>query len=250
MQTLNYYFNRSLFGHFFGRLRMRHRMASSAISCWDYHGVSIDLSALPKGMKEVVVSGNYEHSEVMLLPGFVEPEDRILEIGSAIGFIGLYCRKIIGVKELVCVEPNPQTEKYLRHNYELNGIEPNLISAAIAPNDGPIELNVSDMFWCDSLHMRTDVSSGSSIMVDGITFESLLKRKGIDFNTLIIDIEGAEKFVSVDAIPNTVEKVLIEIHPEVIGIRPAYRIVEDLIRIGYDIRGRENNTWALAKPMN
>ena len=92
---------------------MRCRMASSAISCWDYHGVSLDLSALPNGMKEVVISGNYERSEVMLLPGFIEPEDRILEIGSAIGFIGLYCRKIIGVKELVCVEPNPQTEKFL-----------------------------------------------------------------------------------------------------------------------------------------
>lgn len=250
MQKLSYYYQKSLLGYCLERLKQRWSMRSSALSEWNYHGVTIDLISLPKGMREVIISGNYERAEVMLLDGFVGPEDRILEIGSAIGFIGLHCRKVIGVKELVCIEPNPQTETYLRKNYLLNNLSPNFVSAAIASNDGPIEFYVSDMFWCDSLDSRTDVETGKKILVDGITFESLLKRTGVDFNTLIIDIEGAEKFISAGSIPNAVKKVLIEIHPEVIGIRSAYKIVEELIRIGFEIRGREQNTWALLRSPN
>jgi len=173
----------------------------------------------------------------------------VLEIGGAIGFIGLYCRKIVGVKSLISVEPNPKTLSYLRRNYELNGFTPSIIEAALAITDGPVQFQTSDMFWADSLISKTDILTLKTITVEGLSFTSIVKRAGIQFNTLIIDIEGAEQYLPLDLLPDYVTKVLIEIHPDMIGIPQAYNVLETLIRLGFNVQGHCLNAWSLKRNM-
>ncbi len=213
----------------------------------DYYGVNLQLDLLPREMQSVIVEGHYERSEIMIIPDFIDEQDSVLEIGSAVGFIGLYCRKILKVKKLVSVEPNPRTIEYLRKNYALNGIEPFLIPAALTEKDGPIAFNVSDMFWCDSLEIRNDVVGGKEIIVEGLTFQSILNRTGGGVDTIIIDIEGGEKYLLVESIPSYIKKILVEIHPEVIGFRTAHKLIEQLILIGFKIQHRVSNTWAMQR---
>ncbi len=73
------------------------------------------------------------------------------------------------------------------------------------------------MFWCDSLYSRTDVAEPKLMSVDGLSFASIIRRSGIKFNAFIIDIEGGEQHIQVSEIPDYVNKVVIEIHPDVIG---------------------------------
>lgn len=247
MQSLSFYFEKSLAGYFLQRFRSHWNFNKGCPSVFEYHGVQIDLSILPPGMRSVILSGNYELPEVQLISGFIDCDDRILEIGSALGFVGLHCRKIIGVTDVICVEPNPQTLIYLQRNYELNGIVPTVVSAALAACDGPLKFYVSDMFWCDALDVRDDVSNSTEIDVLGLTFDSIIKKTNSVFNTLIIDIEGGERYLPLDKIPPSVDKILIELHPEVIGNRSSYVILETLVRLGFDIHGRVHNTWALKK---
>lgn len=247
MQSLRFYFEKSLLGYFLQRIRDRWTFNSRYPSVFEYHGVQIDLSILPLGMRSVILSGNYELPEIQLISGFIEPEDRILEIGSALGFVGLHCRKVIGVKDVICVEPNPQTLVYLRRNYELNCITPTVISAALSACDGPLNFYVSDMFWCDAMYVRDDIPNSKEINVVGLTFGSILKETNSVFNTLIIDIEGGEKYLPLNEIPNYVNKILIELHPEVISNRSSHKILETLIRLNFEIHGRVHNTWALKK---
>jgi FkbM family methyltransferase len=247
VQSPRFYFEKSLIGYFFNRFRRNWNVDDDFPSVFEYHGVRIDLSILPAGMRSVILSGNYELPEIQLVTGFIEPKDRILEIGSALGFVGLHCKVVVGVSEVICVEPNPKTLVYLERNYELNGMMPTVVSAALSSSNGPLKFYVSDMFWCDSSNKREDVSNPREISVDGLTFEAIVKKTRSDFNTLIIDIEGGEQYLPLDEIPTSVDKILIELHPEVIGNRPSYLILETLIRSGFHVHGRAHNTWALKR---
>ena len=55
-----------------------------------------------------VVNVGYEEAERKMARDFLSPDDSVLEIGGAIGFIGLFCQKKIGIKNYITVEANPQ----------------------------------------------------------------------------------------------------------------------------------------------
>lgn len=255
MNRLRFYYNHSLIGYFFRRSKEKWftppPLPPPPPSAQTNHsGIILQVDCLPAGMQEVVRLGHYERHELHILRELISPEDKVLEIGGAIGFIGLYCRKIIGVKELVSVEPNPKTLAYLRHNYALNDLKPSVIEAALTIADGPIQFQVSEMFWTDSLAPQNPTATDASVQlitVAGLSFQSLIQRAGIQFNTLIIDIEGGEEHFPVEGIPDYVTKVLIELHPDAIGFRPAYQILERLIRSGFDIQNGALHAWALKR---
>lgn len=249
MSRLRFYFEHSLAGYFCRRARDKWFTPPPPppASQLDYHGVTLQLDCLPAGMQAVLLAGNYELPEIKILPTLISPDDQVLEIGGAIGFLGLFCRKIVKVKHLVSVEPNPTTLSYLRRNYELNGFTPAIIEAALSAADGPVSFHVTDMFWSDSLVAPGSNAGAKLITVPGLTFESLVHKAGFEFNTLIIDIEGGEQHLSVEALPAHVKKLLIEIHPEMIGTRNAYRLLENLFRAGFQVHGHNHDSWALTR---
>ncbi len=86
------------------------------------HSVHLDISSLSPLMKNHILQDRYEFQERRLVQQCLTKDDVILELGGAIGFIGLFCRKVIGVKHHLTVEPNPNTLAMLRRNYALNQI--------------------------------------------------------------------------------------------------------------------------------
>jgi hypothetical protein len=103
------------------------------------------------------------------------------------------------------------------------------------------------MFWEDSLLENNE--SRKTITVEGLTFLEILKRCGFVPNVLIIDIEGAETYIDFNQIPDSVNKILIEIHPDIIGRRAAYKVIENLIINGFEIEDSFETAWAFKKPI-
>jgi hypothetical protein len=66
-------------------------------------------------------------------------------------------------------------------------------------------------------------------------------------NVLIIDIEGAEQFIDFNALPSTVNKVIMELHPGVIGQAAVYDIVAALINRGFRVAREQNETFAFLR---
>jgi len=244
MRTLHFYYKNSLAG--FICRRAKEKWFPYPVRS-DFYGVTLQLDCLPRAMQKVLLDGDYEKDELIILPELVTATDRVMEIGAAIGLVGLYCRKIIKVNNLVSVEPNPNTIANLRRNYELNGLTPSIIEAALTEEDGPVQLLTTDMFWGDSLISVTGNGNQSTITVEGLSFTSLVRCAGFEFNVLIVDIEGAEQYISIDSIPDHVNKILIEVHPYVIGVRKAYQILESLIRGGFIVHGQSGSCWALVR---
>lgn len=245
MNRLQFYFSHSLMGYFCRRAK--EKWFTRLPSELNYHGILLRLDDLPEGMQMIIRAGHYETPEMKLASTLLSSSDRVLEIGSAIGFIGLFCLKVLKVRSLVSVEPNPNTLSKLKRNYELNGLRPNLIEAAIAPVDGPVSFHVNDMFWVDSLVTDKRSNNVTQISVQGLTFNTILERAGETIDTLIMDVEGAEKYLPVNSIPHQIKKIIIEIHNDILGDRPAYNILETLVRAGYNVHGQSYGCWAFVR---
>lgn len=173
----------------------------------------------------------YERLERSLLPVLLRPDDRVLELGSAIGLIGITCCKIIPPDQLLLVEANRDLIPEILHNFELNGIaRPTLLHAiATAQGDGngegsgsnEGEFHVSEQFWASS----DRPPEGGTLRIDRVarvdTNELLASHRA---TVLICDIEGGE----IDVLPfldyRNIRLVIAELHVRVIGAAGIERI--------------------------
>ena len=250
MNSLRFYYDHSLLGHFCRRAKheLRHRRERKLRDpAWcETHGIKLGLEGLHPDMVAVLRSGSYERSEVEIVSRLVHAQDRVLELGGAIGAVALFCRKVLGVTELVSVEPNPATAERLEENFEANGFRPHIIRAALSEHDGLVKLAHTDMFWEDSI-ITEHGTERTTIEVQGLTLESLGKLVPFEYNTLIVDVEGAEVYLRPESIPAAVRKLLIEMHPKVIGPQRCFRLVEDLILAGFRIECVVADCWAFLR---
>ena len=79
------------------------------------------------------------------------------------------------------------------------------------------------------------------------TLDTLLERCGVQPNVLIIDIEGAEQFIDFQALPATVNKVIMELHPNFIGQAATYDIVAALVNRGFRVAREQSQTFAFLR---
>ena len=210
----------------------------------ELEGVKLDISKLSPLMKNHIRTGRYEVQERRLAQQSLTKNDVILELGGAIGFIGLYCRKVVGVKYHFSVEANPHTLEQLKRNYALNGLTPNVIHAAAAASDGEITLNVGGEFWENSVVTKDDAKS---ITVPALSLGSLIQKMAEPPTVLVCDIEGAEQYLDFTQLPSGVKKIIIELHPEIIGLEPVNQILADFTAMGFKELTQEAGTWLLER---
>lgn len=192
-------------------------------------GVKLHIASLSPLMKNVILTGRYEFQERRLASMFLSTGDVVLELGGAIGFIGLYCRKVLGVKHVTSVEANPGTLEMLRSNYALNGLKPDVIHAAAASEDGHLELNIGGEFWENTLTGTSD----RKVRVPALSLASLIKKMPESPTTLICDIEGAEQYLDFNQLPESVDKIIMELHPGMIGEEATQALLGRLSACGF-----------------
>lgn len=212
---------------------------------WNYRGVIVDLTKIHNGMHQYIINGTYESSEMNLCQKYVSPADRILEIGSAIGIVSIYCIKNIGISRITCVEPNSVTRKLLINNYELNNLSASLIAGCLTPKNGDVQLSIHDQFWSDRIVSTENSNSIKSETVRGYTLASLLEILDFTPNCLIIDIEGSEIGLNPVEIPDTIEKIIIEIHPGLCGLNVSLKHLVSFTSVGFEIRDLSNDVYYL-----
>jgi hypothetical protein len=79
------------------------------------------------------------------------------------------------------------------------------------------------------------------------TLQTLLALAGANVNTLIVDIEGAEQFIDMRHVPESVSKIIIELHPKVLGPEMTYNIVANFIRLGFRVAREQEDTFVFLR---
>jgi FkbM family methyltransferase len=219
-------------------------------------GVIVALSHLPltARMKRRICSGGYEQHERRLLPGFMEKGDHVLEIGASVGIISSLLLKGIGpTGRVVAVEANKALAAPFRRQLEVNGLACDLVTSACVPIWGS-EVAVNGFV---SLH-PTDNSLEGRIAGDPDSgFGAVPLRSAgdicreLDFtpNALVCDIEGSERvwIDHAEAIPATIDKMLVEFHPWIDGPEAAGQCLAALGRAGFGIRAFSGTVFDLRR---
>ncbi|MFN7138567.1 MAG: FkbM family methyltransferase [Limisphaerales bacterium] len=207
-------------------------------------GISINVSSFSTKVRNRL-NRNYEEAETEACINLLRKSDLVLEIGSGIGFIGLFCQKRIGVSRYLSVEANPETIERLKENYRLNGIPAEVLHSAIGPCDGTSKLSIDGDFWDNRLITHSE----KVIPVPCITFESLLRKIPFKPSAVIIDAEGAEQFIDFRKIPDEIKKIIIEIHPVIVGVSTIQEIKRALFEKGFHLVFQKGDTLALTKDL-
>jgi FkbM family methyltransferase len=250
MNTLHYLFSKSL-AHFAWQeflVRYRFKYVLPKITETTLDGVRLDLSTLSLKVRNRILMGIYEAHEKQMCQEYLAPDDAVVEIGSAIGFVGLICQKVIGIQRYFSFEANPATLEVMRRNYALNGLTPIAWNLALGPQEGFVQLEVSSDFWENSVFSAEQPGApGELIKVAAAPLRRILELVEDPVNVLIIDVEGAEQFIDLDEIPSTVTKLIIELHPKVIGPRKTYDLISGLVQRGFSVESTSDTTFALLK---
>ncbi|MGK7923689.1 MAG: FkbM family methyltransferase [Spirulina sp.] len=164
-------------------------------------------------MLEALYGGYYERPEFKIIKAVLQQDDRVMELGTGLGFLSTYCAKIVGSDNVVTYEANPALEPYIRHVYELNHVSPQVNFCLLGERVGEQTFYVSKRFWASSLirHFPTD----TPIQVPVKLFNEEVKENNP--NVLIVDIEGGEYELIQYANFHNIEKIIMEIHKSVIG---------------------------------
>lgn len=207
-------------------------------------GVKLDIRALSAVMKNNLLEGRYEVQERLLAARHLTAQDRVLELGGAIGFIGLYCQTKLGIRDYTTVEANPKTIELMKTNYALNGVTPNVIHAAAAAEDGMLDLDVGEDFWCNRL---ASGKGGTTVSVPALSLRSLCQRLSYEPTTLICDIEGAETLLDYSQLPTTTDKIIMELHPDFVGVGTVHDLLTRLHTLGFRMEAEEGGTCLLRR---
>jgi FkbM family methyltransferase len=250
MVTAKNLFEKTLVHHLIQEFQLRYRFKYVLPKLQEItlEGLKFDVSGLSAKVRNRLLSGFYEAHEKEMCFDFLKPDDSVAEIGGAIGFIGLVCQKKIGITKYSCFEANPRTYEILKRNYELNGLRPRVWNMALAHADGFVDLEIGSDFWENSICYNGENEKGvKTVRVPAGTLQTLLTIAEQTPNALIIDIEGAEQFIDLAQIPSSVSKIIIELHPKVIGQEVTYNIVANFIGLGFRVAREQDDTFVFLR---
>ncbi|MEP3602702.1 MAG: FkbM family methyltransferase [Stappiaceae bacterium] len=174
--------------------------------------LNTDPDFVPKGIRKLLLQKNYESPELALVREGLTAQDRVLEVGAGIGFVGIACAKICGPENILSYEPNPKMKPVIEANYALNGMRPNLRSKVVATTAGKLEFYFSDSVLSSSL---VDRNQGSPTLVEADAISSVIEN--FRPSAIVMDAEGAEIGLLPACDLSNVSTIAVEMHPHIVG---------------------------------
>jgi FkbM family methyltransferase len=145
------------------------------------------------------------------------PPRTILDLGANIGMTAIYFHRYFPNAELACVEPIPGNLNALRENLRLNAVKATIISDAINPTDGLVQMEIAEKDYGHRVANVDRRSGRKCIEVPAVSIPTLLRRLKWDrIGLLKIDIEGHEKLLLSENASwlGLVDAIFIEWHDE------------------------------------
>lgn len=179
---------------------------------------------------KALANGCYEQQEAKLLMRFVGSEDRVLELGAGIGYMGILAMSRCEPARYVAYEANPALMPFIERNMAANGVKFEVRNALLSSDEEGRDFYITRGFWASSL-IPPESGSCEKITVPSQDKNSVMA--DLRPTALVVDIEGgeAELFTGLDL--GSVEKIIIEMHPAVLDDESLTQLYGQLIRNGF-----------------
>lgn len=191
----------------------------------DIYGVRILLDKnWSYNVKDHIIRRDYETAEISIIKQNINKNDRILEIGTGLGFIAIFCSKIVGQENVISVEANPFLKEYHKKVSKLNHLYPKILYNSIGKSgDETVFFIDRENFWSSSL-IPFKGKNVVKMNVKNIDINDLIETTLPTF--LIIDVEGFEsELIKLIKDYKTIIKIQIETHPQLIGMDRVNEII-------------------------
>ena len=157
----------------------------------------------------------YEKEEVTLLKKYLDGHENVLELGACIGVVSCMTNSLLNYPEnQISVEANPELISYLKNNKEINECKFIILNGIVSENE-EVSFYIYDAAFSGSTFKKENSNYQRKVKIGGFTPQQLEEKYGIEFNTLIMDIEGGE-FEFIEKFKPwllKVKKLFIEFHP-------------------------------------
>ncbi|MFH7566181.1 FkbM family methyltransferase [Oceanimonas smirnovii] len=187
---------------------------------------------LPSPLLRALASGSYEQHEAKLLMKFINSDDRVLELGAGIGYMGTLAMTYCKPASYTAYEANPALLPLINNNMKINGVAFTAINALLTAHATSCDFYVTPAFWASSLIAP---ASGSYEKVSVPAHNKHEVIENIKPTALVIDIEGGEAEFFQGLNLSGVKKIIMEIHPAVLDDGVLSDIYSKLLNEGFKL---------------
>jgi FkbM family methyltransferase len=183
---------------------------------------------IPKHVSQMLIRGDYELPERRAVSQLLRKDDRVLEIGSCVGFVAMTAAKIVGAANVLSFEPNPAAARVARENFALNALPVELVNAAVGADEGTLELRIASDSWLGASGRRE--FDGRKVATPMRSIAKVVA--AFKPSVLVIDTEGMEEELLAACPLAGVRALVVEVHPDVIG-------ADGIVRLGQHLRASD-----------
>jgi hypothetical protein len=227
----------------------------------DLEGIRVPIrhSPFPPRLRRHLMRGGYETDERRLVQQFVQSGDEVLEVGASSGVVTSFLWRQVGPGgRVVSVDGNGALKPFFEEVLEVNGFSGTWVEAIAYPvwtEQAPAAFG-STGFTASRNPLGSAVSAGGEIPPDSdaegpevLTLRQVAEKTGLLPNVLVADIEGTEGVWcdTPPSLPESIKKVILEIHPQLIGVAPAGATVQALLDEGFRISGISGLVFAFSR---
>ena len=221
-------------------------------------GVRIPVRGMPYsfGVKHVLTKGNYEADERALLKEVISEGDQVVELGGSIGILaGIMSEKVSAFGRVVCVEASDRLTQHSRAWLEPKG-NVKILTGIGFPVCRVPEKYMSLSFLDDgnslggTVNFQLEECERPSVPSHEIyDLDTISAKTGIQPNILVIDIEGSEIVLQEPdvKIPDSVQHIVIEMHPGIYGLDTEKLIIDRIEKLGLKVIKEMSHVFLLSR---
>lgn len=205
----------------------------------ELHGIQLAIG--PKVSREVrhqIYSERYERGEVRCLLAHLEPDDVVLEAGAGMGLLSALAARRIGSERVFTYEADPELLPVIADTHRRNGVAPTVTHGMLGDGDGEETFYLEPDLVSSSTHARS--AAARAVQVPRLDVGSELRR--VRPTLMVMDIEGGER----ELVPlidwGTIRKLVVELHPKVLGEGGLASVVARIEGAGFVLDRRVSST--------
>lgn len=213
----------------------------------------VDIAACSNTILRSLLTDDYESDERALVAEVFQPGDCVIDIGCGVGAVTTCIADRVGQANVLAIDANPEVIPLARATTRANGFDVAFRHAVLSPGaevpaDATARFHVSTEFWASSLAgpgQRRD-----SVDVPVVSLPQLIADHGA--TALCVDIEGAEAELLGRADLTSIQRIVLELHPHIIGDAACSDLIAHLVSTGFQIdfdhARMDRDVWTLRRP--
>jgi FkbM family methyltransferase len=187
-----------------------------------------------------LASGALEREEFILAKRYFNKDDRIMEFGCGLGVAAARLVKAVQPASITCLEANPLAVEYATRLFSANKMDVNLLQGALGDGSKTF-FYACDDYILSSFDQPLGHDNYTKIEVATFALSDVIQR--YKPNAIFCDIEGAEQHFCTPDQMDDINKVVIELHPEVYGKTVTEQILQNFSDAGFRLIEKLKQTY-------